>query len=427
MRDDPTGLAPPKKRYATGMTASRSKAFPRVALLVETSTSWGQQVVCGVGAYAREHGPWMLHIEPRGRDELLSIPPDVAFDGVIARVNHARLRDELIASGIPAVDVSWYSMSKPPIARCMVDTDRVVRMAYEHFRLRGFESFAYCPLPGRPVEADPLAPAFDALLRAEGRECPWLLSRDLAATRMSPTVVRRHLRDNLAAAPKPLAVFAFNDVIGRTIAEVCLESQIPVPQRVAILGNEQDQLSSAISNFELSTIDQGAEHVGYGAAGLLDRMMQGAAPPKEPLLLEPVQVVMRASTDTLATNDPIVGEVCQFMMTHMADIENIETVLDETRISRRALEKRFNAALGRSPAATLRLIRVQQAHRLLLETPLTIEQVARRVGYDRREVMSRAFRAEIGASPSEIRRRESRRLHAVKFSPDGPHTPETTR
>ena len=102
---------------------------PRVAVLVETSTSWGTQLVQGIAAYSHEQGPWFLYLEPRGRYERLRLPTDWEGDGIIARVTSQAMVDEITASGIPAVNVSWYDLGADSIARCTVDENRSGQMA----------------------------------------------------------------------------------------------------------------------------------------------------------------------------------------------------------------------------------------------------------------------------------------------------------
>ena len=94
----------------------------RVALLIETSTSWGAQIVKGISEYAQQQNqPWTFYIEPRGRNEQLHLPMGWQGDGIIARVTTQALCDEIVAASVPAVNVSWFEFSRDRLATCTVD------------------------------------------------------------------------------------------------------------------------------------------------------------------------------------------------------------------------------------------------------------------------------------------------------------------
>ena len=118
--------------------------YPRIALLIDTATSWGRRLIRGVAEYTQEHGPWLIHVEPRGRYERLSLPAGWKGDGVIARVTPSKLAKELCQAGIPAVNVSWSHFPQHPIPRCTASEIETAKMAAEYFLANGFRRFGYC-------------------------------------------------------------------------------------------------------------------------------------------------------------------------------------------------------------------------------------------------------------------------------------------
>ena len=89
---------------------------------------------------------------------------------------------------------------------------------------------------------------------------------------------------------------------------------------------------------------------------------------------------------------------------------NIETPLPLGQIAasagltQRALEAAFRNALGQAPQAVYRGLRLRHGRRLVLETAMSVAEIAARCGYADASAMTRAFRAEFGVSPRQMRR-----------------------
>ncbi|RIK80717.1 MAG: hypothetical protein DCC67_08985 [Planctomycetota bacterium] len=376
----------------------------RVALLIDTSTSWGTRLIKGINLFAQQARNWLIHVEPRGRYEHLHIPHGWQGDGVIARINSPALAEEIAAAGLPAVDVSWYRYEGPRIARCTVDDQLTGRMAAEYFLSNGFRQFAYCGPIDRPGYHDGLAEAFSRSLGAAGYACRRYVQPPADA---GPPPWDAHLSslvEWLQSLPRATALLAWGATRGRQVTEACHYAGVPVPDHVAVLGGEYDDLMSNISTPPLSTVDQPAEQVGYAAAQLLERMMAGRKPPAEPVLFPPSRVVVRHSTDTLAVDDPLVREALELIRRKAASGMYVADVARALLVARRTLEQRFIRTIGRTPAAEIRRVRIEEAKRLLIESSCSVAQVARAAGFAQQDLFSRTFRRCVGASPSEFRK-----------------------
>jgi len=73
----------------------------RVCLLIDTSTSWGVRLIKGISRHAQEVGDWLIHVEPWGRYERFRVPQGWQGQGIIARINHEALADDIAAIGLP--------------------------------------------------------------------------------------------------------------------------------------------------------------------------------------------------------------------------------------------------------------------------------------------------------------------------------------
>jgi LacI family transcriptional regulator len=103
--------------------------------------------------------------------------------------------------------------------------------------------------------------------------------------------------------------------------------------------------------------------------------------------------------------DDLLAAAVRFIKHHCHERIQVGNILEEVPISRRALEKGFRKWLGRSPAEEIRRIRVDRAVQLLCDTSWSMPRIATAVGFDRPELLTRAFRRELSTTPSEFRRR----------------------
>ena len=378
---------------------------PRVALLIQTASSWSRQVLKGIATYAHEHGPWEVFIEPRGLYEKLRIPRGWKGDGIIARVNHPDLARAIRRAGLPAVNVSWSGSHSESIPKVVPDETACGELAARHFLTNRFEHFAYVGPIDQQGYVDRLGRQFVRSVRDAGYHCQrFSISSETALGEFPDDRVRPSLTRFLQLAPKPLGLFVWNDRLGRDTIAASQSAKLVVPHDVAVLSAEYDPLLSSLGAVPLSCVDMLPVKVGYEAARLLDTLLDGGRPPSAPVLVSPVGIVQRQSTDTYAVEDPEVAGALEFIRDHVDEPMNVTDVLRAVPLSRRALEQRFSRTLGRSPAAEIRRAKIAKAKGLLVETDLPIPVIADRVGFRHAEVMIRCFRREVGISPGVYRR-----------------------
>ncbi|MCA9100588.1 MAG: DNA-binding transcriptional regulator [Pirellulales bacterium] len=391
-------------------TNSPSEQTPRrVAVVTETATSWGAGIVEGVANFAQRHANWSLFVEPRGKYEELMLPERWNGDGVIARVTHEALSRQIIRSGLPAVDVSWFHLGDDQIAHCTADEDAAGRLAAEYFMDRGYRHFAYCAACHRPRYVDRLFDAYQATLKSQGFSCDVYAAKERPVDGGSapPVDAIANLANWLRSLPTPIGLFAFDAVRGRQVTDACATLGVRVPEDVAVLGGEHDQLSSRISQPQLSSVDLSPERVGYEAARMLSAMFADPALRPPPVSISPIRVITRRSTDTIASENKEVAAALRFIHEHVHDRINVSDILVAVPTSRRHIEQLFRRELGRSPAEEIRRQRVQNAKQLLVSTSWTMNRIAAECGLERPEVLSRTFRREVGMTPSEFRQRFS--------------------
>jgi len=198
---------------------------------------------------------------------------------------------------------------------------------------------------------------------------------------------------------------AANDHRARQVLEACRVSGLRVPEDVAVIGVDNDELLCQLSTPLLTSIEQGAKRIGYEAAALLDRMMDGKKPRQTRFVIDPVAVVPRRSTEFLAIQEPNVAKAMAFVREHACDGIKVRNVVDAVSMSRAGLETRFKAVLGHSIHKVIRNVQLDRVRRMIHDTDLPLKEVAATTGFKTVQHMSAAFSMRFGSPPGEYRRK----------------------
>jgi len=205
---------------------------------------------------------------------------------------------------------------------------------------------------------------------------------------------------------------ACNDACGREVLQACAEAGLRVPDEVAVIGVDNDEMMCELSNPPLSSVALDLERAGYEAARLLDALMSGQTDEEPAVWVRPTQVATRRSSDVIAQEDSLVARALQTIRENARRTISVSDVVDELRISRRTLERRFFRAIGRTVLSEIMRCRLQHAKQLLLETNLPCHQVAGEAGFGSLKTFNRAFSRKEGTTPQSFRRQSK-----VLFAP----------
>jgi LacI family transcriptional regulator len=183
----------------------------------------------------------------------------------------------------------------------------------------------------------------------------------------------------------------------------CAEAGRAVPDQVAVLGVDNDEVICELSSPSLSSIEPDTHRLGYAAAALLDRLMAGARPPKQPVLIAPKGIQVRQSSDVLAMEDPDVAAAVRIIRDGACTGISVGDVVRQLAISRPTLDRRFVRLLGHSPKAEIERVRFERATSLLAETPYKMERIAGLLGFGTAPQFAIAFKRYTGLTPSQYR------------------------
>lgn len=374
----------------------------RVALIVETSNAHDRALLQGVFAYARETKSWLFSLMDQGRADVAPAwLADWEGDGIIARIKNRRIAATVLASGLPTVDLSsgHYLPSLPTVEP---DDVAIAELAADHFIKRGFKNFAYCDHEDF-LRSESRGKAFRKALVRAGFNCLEFRAKARAGAAISSKVTE--IGEWLKRLPKPMAIFAGHDTRAQHVLDACSQVGLVVPDEVAVLGVDNDDLVCEMTIPPLSSIIPNARRTGYEAARLLDRMMQGEKTPPMETRIEPLGVKLRQSTDVLAVDDAQVALALRYIREHVCEPIMLADVLRVVRLPRRTLEKRFRCLLNRTVHEEILAVRINWVKQLLSNTKLSMKQIAEVMAYEHPEYLGVVFKREAGISPREYRRR----------------------
>ena len=379
---------------------------PRVAVVIEASNAYARGLLAGIHRHVREHDPWTIFLQEHGRGS----PPLEALarwhgDGVIARIETQEIAAALDKlrrkQRLAIVDVSAGRLLED-VPYVETDDTAIARLAADHFLERDFRNLAFLGDDRFRWSGN----RRDAFVAAAGQ------GRTVAvyeppAGRRSRSVASddEAIEAWLAALPKPVGLFACYDPRGRQALDACRRAGIAVPDQVAVLGVDDDELLCGLSSPPLSSVIPDSVGAGRLAAELLDRLLRGKRLEREEWLLPPMGIEMRQSTDVLAIDDELVVAAVRHIREQACKGIKVADVVRALATNRRTLEARFSRRIGHTLHEEIARVQFRRVEQLLAETDLPLATIAARTGFKHTEYMTVAFTRRHGLPPSTWRDR----------------------
>ncbi len=346
----------------------------------------------GIAEYARTHN-WHLSLD------MLTNPSKIPWgwdgDGIITMLiqDETELVKFLNKKNKPTVNLEGRNLTTE-YPRVLSNTRLAAELAFEYFREKGFEQFAFYGYQHSVRGAD-----FQAVAKENSFPCS-VFYEGGADWEKELENMEKWLKDQTF----PLAVFCWTDYAGARFIDMAHSLGYKIPEQVAVLGMDNEELICDSTAVRLSSIKTELKLVGYLGAQALDKIMDGQEA-NENLLIPPSEVVQRGSTETLAIKDPNVKQAVEYMNKNYSKFINISDVVHSLDISRRSLETAFSKVLHQSPHETLLKIRLNRAKTLLHEKSQKISSVANSVGFSDPKYFSTVFKDHIGLSPRDFQKK----------------------
>lgn len=380
---------------------------PRVILLIDTSRAYERGLIQGILKYSRLHGPWTLlrrtPVASGGRPSVtLAELRNWNADGIIWRESKPGLDIERLR--IPTVYAPNTTVSRT-FTNILTNDHAIGQMAADHLLGSGLRHFAFYGIGTRYHWSVGRKAGFSARIAEAGRSLA-IFEVAAAEAACSRSIRQRRLQQWLASLPRPFGLMLCTDDCCVECFEACHAIGLNIPGDAAVIGVGNDELVCDLVAPPLTSIAWNIERTGYEAAGALAGLMKSGNRKKtEDVTADPLHVVRRKSTDIMALADADVAAAVRFIQEHASQSIHVDDILKAVPLSRRVLYRRFKEHLGCSVYKEIRRVRTAGAARMLLETSLSVTEIAHKLGYEDSKNFSRMFRMEKNLTPLAYRKK----------------------
>jgi LacI family transcriptional regulator len=375
----------------------------QVALAFPVAAAHHPEIIQGIVEFAKEHGSWTFLTAPETYDLSVLSLKGWPGDGVIADIftrEEARAACQL---GMPVVNLSG-ALATTSLPRVMNDQRAIGRLAAEHLLRCEIQRFAYYGVDGVWYSRQ-RGQGFRERLAEAGHTCESLDGAKAFSGKRDWHHWHDNIRQWLKTLKPPLGLMAAHDNRARMLVDACRQLGLVVPHDVAVIGVNNDRFVCEMSQPALSSVAPNAWEIGRRAAQLLERMMSGKRSPAGDVLVPPIGVVARESTDIVAVDDPDLNPAVRFIRQHIGEPFTVADMLRELAVSRRWIEYRFQERFGRSPHEYVCEARVERARQMLMEADgPPLETIAAACGFNSARSFRLVFHRLTGTTPSQYRR-----------------------
>ena len=376
-----------------------------VALIVETESCYGRNILRGIARYQRVRDEWSVFL--RG-GEFRTSPPqwlsEGSIEGAICRAMTPELAETLLDKKVATVDLND-RCAPMGLPRIKSDMWAIGRLATQHLLERGFRDLAFCGFENELWSRERLQ-GVEQQLTGRGRLCSVFTSCSEALRDHTWNQERARIMAWLQTLPRPVGIVACSDVRGYHVLDACRALDIAVPEDVAVIGVDNADTCCDFCYPPLSSVVPDAERIGFEAAQLLDLLMTGQQSPFEELLIAPREIITRQSSDVMAVDDPTLAWALRFIRESACSGITVADVLARAPLSRSTLERGFRHFLGHSPQEEIRRVRLERVKCLLAETEWSLAQIASATGFNSPEYLMVQFKRVMGQTPSQWRQNQ---------------------
>ncbi len=392
-------------RKANGRKSQAKRPNAVIGVVSDCSSAYGRNMLRGILRYASLQQKWQLHVDTwRVSAKLGQFPQTdgailVGADDEVFKLMYQNSRHMVCCSGS-------YDASRTPVIS--LDDKAAGAMAADHLIDCGLEHFAFYGLQNRTINdfANQRLTGFEKELQSRGFDC---VVSPVSWQNEVDWMNREHRADLVAwlqSLPKPIGIMASDDFGAFDLLAACHEADLKVPDNIAVIGVNNDDLLCEAANPSISSVDVDFQRMGYEAAKLLHRMMRGKLESETlpHIKMPPLGIQQRTSTSQLTVDDKDLAAAIRYIRDHACDPCSVRDVMEHVKVTRRWLERKFVDKVGRTPYEEILRVRIEQSKRMLLQLDLSVDDIAGQCGYTATSNFNRVFRKVTGITPAVFRR-----------------------
>ena len=355
----------------------------------------------GIQDYNKKYTNWTLVWDHYPENVLTESKTEAYYDGIIGRIKYTA-HEQAIRLNIPMVN-TWYSSDIEDIPSVFIDHFQAGVAAAEHLLKRGFRNFVNIDHRNDKT-AKAFLEGFQSAVKPYKTPIKrYLVNRNLEASSQQWFKFHKDFSDWVEDWEFPVGICCSMDSLGPKISTRCLEHGLRIPEDVALVTSGNDLTYCESHRPHISSVDMNYHKVGYEAARMLDKQLQGKSLEKKHMFIQPMGFVARESTDSYAVEDEIVKKAIRFIADNVHHNIQVADIVDHVPISRRSLELRFKDAIGHSMIDEINRLRITTLKRLLIESDMKINKLYFHAGFSSPLHMRRVFSKYTGMSPSQFR------------------------
>lgn len=378
----------------------------KIILLLDFAEGYSKSLMKGINTYSKEAGPWifcrmpLFHRETEGIDGILKWAVEWGADGIIGQLYNDKEIEKFVRAGIAVIaqDFKERFNEIPNITGAYCETGQ---LGADYFLKKGFVNFAFYGFSDI-VWSRERSEGFEDRVKSAGHGVHYFEHKKARSSELwyyKPSSLSRWLK----SLPKPIGLMTCDDNQGQHITEACRHVGIRIPEEVAVLGVDNDEMVCDLSDPPLSSIALDVEKGGYDAAKLMEHMIRNGILEYHDIVVKPTQVITRHSTDIYATNDNHIASSLKFIHQNIDKNLHVDEVVKQVPLSRRALEKRFLEITGYPVYKYIFNLRIEKFTQKLLDTDMSVFEIALDMGLSDSKNIARQFRQVKGCSPSVYR------------------------
>lgn len=375
----------------------------KILLLSDFTSEYSRLMLRGFLRYSKEVGNWSFYRIPLSHDDsyentITKIAQKWEADAIIGQISDVNIQ-QLRSIGIPII-LQNYTDRVSGISNITGDYWGTGTMAANFFIKKRYKNFAFYGTRTTVWSREREDGFRDRLKEAGHSMVCYNEDRNI---RYGSTSDLRKLGTWLMGLPKPIALFACDDAFALRITEVCCLNNIRVPEDVAVLGVDNDEILCNMSDPPLSSIVLDVENGGYQAARLLHQIIDNRDLPQFNIVINPVRIERRKSTEEYAIDDPLVLSAVRIIEDENNRQITIKEILSRVHVSRRVLEKRFKNAVGESIYQYMLKHRISCFAEKLLTSDKPVSEIAFDLGYVDYINLSKVFKRICHMTPTQYR------------------------